>query len=81
MIRQTVHPAPDQDATLDHLGVTSSQASGIIKSLCPSSAPLTPIGRLDAAEQRVDATLKALEIIRGGLAKFYDSLSDEQNVD
>jgi hypothetical protein len=77
-IRQTLHPTPDQEAALDHLKTTSSQASGIIKSACPSSAPLTPIGRLDAAEQRVDATIKALEIIRGALAKFYDSFSDEQ---
>jgi hypothetical protein len=77
-IRQTVHPAPDQEAALDHLRATSSRASGIIKSVCPSSVPLTPTGRLDAAEQRVDATIKALEIIRGGLANFYDSLSDEQ---
>jgi LTXXQ motif family protein len=77
-IRQTVHPAPDQEAALDHLRATSSRASGIIKSVCSSSVPLTPIGRLDAAEQRVDATIKALEIVRGGLANFYDSLSDEQ---
>jgi hypothetical protein len=77
-IRQTVHPAPDQEVALDHLRATSSRASGIIKSVCPSSAPLTPTGRLDAAEQRVDATIKALEIVRGGLANFYDSLSDEQ---
>jgi hypothetical protein len=77
-IRQTVHPAPDQEAALDRLRATSSQASDIIKSVCPSSMPLTPMGRLDATEQRLDATIKALEIIRGALAKFYDSLSDEQ---
>jgi len=77
-IRQTVHPTADQEAALDDLSAASSQASDIIKSSCPTSVPLTPTGRLDAAEQRVDATIKALEIIRGGLANFYDSLSDEQ---
>lgn len=77
-IRQTVHPAPDQEAALDHLRASSSRASGIIKSVCSSSVPLTPIGRLDAAKRRVDATIRALEIVRGGLANFYDSLSDEQ---
>ena len=77
-IRQTVHPASDQEAALDHLRATSSLASRIINSSCRSSVPLTPIGRLDATEQRVDATIKALEIIRGAIAKFYDSLSDEQ---
>ena len=65
-------------AALDDLRAAWSQASDIIKSACPSSMPLTPIGRLDAAEQRGDATIKALEIIRGALAKFYESLTDEQ---
>ena len=77
-IRQTLHTTPDQEAALDYLRAALSQASGIIKLACPSSMPLTPIGRLDDAEQRVDATIKTLEIIRGALAKFYDSLSDEQ---
>jgi hypothetical protein len=77
-IRQTIHPEPDQEAALDYLRASSSRASGIIKSVCLGSAPLTPISRLDAAEQRVDATIKALGIVRGGLANFYDSLSDEQ---
>ena len=77
-IRQTVHPTADQEAALDDLKSASSQASDIIKSACPSSVPLTPIGRLDAAEQRVDATIKALGFIRSALSKFYDSLSDEQ---
>ena len=77
-IRQTVSPTADQDAALDNLRAASSQTSDIIKSACPSSVPLTPIGRLDAAEQRVDANIKALEVTRGALARFYDSLSDEQ---
>jgi len=77
-IRQTVHPTADQEAALDDLKSASSQASDIIKSACPSSVPLTPIGRLDAAEQRMDATIKALGFIRSALSKFYDSLSDEQ---
>jgi ABC-type transporter MlaC component len=77
-IRQTVHPTADQEAALDDLGAASSQASDIIKSSCPSSVPLTPIGRLDAAEQRLDATIKAIQIIRSPLERFYQALSDEQ---
>ena len=77
-IRQTVHPTADQEAALDDLSAASSQASEIIKSSCPSSVPLTPIGRLDAAEQRLDATIKAIQIIRSPLERFYQALSDEQ---
>jgi hypothetical protein len=77
-IRQTVHPTADQEAALDDLSAASSQAGDIIKSSCPSSVPLTPIGRLDAAEQRLDATIKAIQTIRSPLERFYQALSDEQ---
>ena len=77
-IRQAVHPTADQKAALDDLSAASSQASDIIKSSCPGSVPLTPIGRLDAAEQRLDATIKAIQIVRSPLERFYQALSDEQ---
>src|SRR6516164_10426896 len=76
-IRQTVHPTADQEAALEDLSATSSLASDIIKS-CPASAPLTPVGRLDAAQQRLDATIKAIHILRSPLERFYRALSDEQ---
>ena len=77
-IRQNVHPTADQETAFDDLTAASSQASEVIKSSCPSSVPLTPIGRLDAAEQRLDATIKAIQIIRSPLERFYQALSDEQ---
>jgi hypothetical protein len=79
-IRQTVHPTANQEAALDDLSAASSQASDVIKSSCPSSVPLTPIGRLDAAEQRLDASIKAIQIIRLPLERFYQALSDEQRL-
>jgi phosphoribosylcarboxyaminoimidazole (NCAIR) mutase len=39
---------------------------------------LTPIGRLDAVEQRVNATVKAIQILRSPLVRFYQALTDEQ---
>jgi hypothetical protein len=77
-IRQTVHLTANQDAALDDLSAASSQASDVIKSSCPSTAALTPVGRLDAAEQRLDATIKAIQIVRSPLVRFYEALSDEQ---
>jgi hypothetical protein len=77
-IKQTVHPTADQQAALDDLSAASSQASDVIKSSCPSSVPLTPIGRLDAAEQRLQATIKAIQVVRSPLERFYQALSDEQ---
>jgi LTXXQ motif family protein len=77
-IRRTVHPTADQEAALDNLSAASSQASEVIKSSCPSAVPLTPIGRLDAAEQRLQATIKAIQIVRAPLERFYQALNDEQ---
>jgi hypothetical protein len=77
-IRLTVHPTTDQEAALDELGAASSQASHVIKSSCPTAAPLTPVGRLDAAKQQVDTTIKAIQIVRSPLEMFYQSLNDEQ---
>jgi LTXXQ motif family protein len=77
-IRRTVHPTADQEAAVYDLSAASSQASDLIKSSCPSSVPLTPIGRLDAAETRLNATIKAIHLIRSPLERFYQALSDEQ---
>lgn len=77
-IRQTVHPTADQEAALDDLRATSSKANDIIKSSCPTAPPLTPVGRLSAAEQRLEAMIRAAQIVRSPLERLYDSLGDEQ---
>ena len=77
-IRQSVHPTADQGSALDDLSAATSQASDVIRSSCPTAVPLTPVGRLDAAQQRLVATITAIQIIRSPFARFYDSLSDEQ---
>ena len=77
-IRQTVHPTADQEATLDDLSAASSKAHDIIKSSCPTAPPLTPVGRLGVAEQRLEAMIRAVQIVRSPLERLYDSLSDEQ---
>jgi len=39
---------------------------------------LTPTGRVEAMEKRLDTTLSAVKTVYPPLAKFYNSLSDEQ---
>jgi len=77
-IREAVHPTPDQEAALENLKVASSQASDIIKSTCPAAVPFTPVGRLDLAERQLDTTIKAIQIVRSPLERFYEALTDEQ---
>ena len=77
-IAQVVEPTPDQQRLLDDLKAASDRAAQVLQAACPTRPPSTPLGRLDAMGKRLDAMLQALDVVRPALAKFYDSLSDEQ---
>src|SRR6476620_1046811 len=65
-------PTDEQRAALDELGNASVQAAQIVKAACPADVPPTAVGRVDAMQQRVQAMLKAVQVERPALAKFYD---------
>ena len=77
-IADQVQPNQDQQALLDALKAASVKAVDIMQQACPGELPSTPTGRLAAMRSRVDAMLKAVEVVRPALDKFYQSLSDEQ---
>jgi hypothetical protein len=77
-IAQAVQPTPAQRSELDHLKDASLKAAERLNAECPSYQTLTPTGRVEAMERRLDATLGAVKTIQPALAKFYNSLSDEQ---
>lgn len=77
-IEASVKPTGMQLTDLKALEAASSKAEGILKASCPSSPPLTPVGRLDALQKRLDAMVQGLDLVRDPLAKFDASLSDEQ---
>ena len=77
-IGQAVHPTPAQQAALDELKNASVKAAEGLKVSCPAHQMLTPTGRVEAMEKRLDATLAAVKIVQPALAKFYNSLNDEQ---
>ena len=77
-IRKTVQPTGDQLADLNALSEATSQANSIVAGSCPNSIPLTPVARLDAAGQRLNTMIQAIDVVRDPLGKFYDSLNDEQ---
>jgi len=56
----------------------SFQAGERLKTGCPTYQTLTPTGRVEAMEKRLEATLAAVKTVQPVLAKFYNSLSDEQ---
>src|SRR5262249_46610424 len=77
-IAQAVQPTSAQRAALDELLEASVKAAERLKANCPTYETLTPTGRVEAMEKRLEATLDAVKTVQPALAKFYNSLSDEQ---
>jgi hypothetical protein len=77
-IEQKVQPTEAQRAGFEELKSAAAKAADKLKASCPSEPALGPLGRLDTAEQRLDAMLDAVSTVREPLMKFYDSLSDQQ---
>jgi hypothetical protein len=77
-LRQALNPTEQQRPLLDDLASASTKASETVRAACPAEAALTPPGRLDVMEKRVEAMIKAVEIVRPPLENFYNALNDEQ---
>src|SRR5262249_1738210 len=77
-IAQAVRPTSAQQASLDELKDASLKAANDIQANCPSYQALTPTGRVEAMEKRLDAMLAGAKTVQPALTKFYDGLSDEQ---
>jgi histone H3/H4 len=77
-IERAVRPDGAQRSALKELQDASSEAVNVLTSDCPTYRALTPVGRLQAMEQRLDAMLRAVQTVQPALEKFYGSLGDEQ---
>jgi len=77
-IERAVRPNEAQRGALRELQDAAAQATGLLKSDCPSYRALTPVVRLEAMEQRLDAMARAVHTVQPALARFYGSLGDEQ---
>src|SRR5215468_2824154 len=77
-IAKATQPTPPQRSALDELKDVSAKAAQGLKADCPIYAAVTPTGRIEAMEKRLEATHSAVITVQPALAKFYDGLSDEQ---
>ena len=77
-IGATWYAASAQRSALNDLQNATAEASNLLSSDCPTYRALTPVGRLQAMEQRLDAMLHAVQTVQPALEKFYASLGDEQ---
>jgi ABC-type transporter MlaC component len=77
-IAQAVRPTGAQRDALDDLKDAMAQAASGLKTNCPNYTALTPVGRVELMEQRLKTLRQAVKTVHPALAKFYQSLSDEQ---
>ena len=77
-IDQVVQPTDAQEKALDRLSDAMQKAVGILSEACPTTTPLTPVGRMEVMEKRLDAMIEAANNVRPALEEFYAALSNEQ---
>jgi LTXXQ motif family protein len=77
-ISRTVGADDTQRKALDGLRDAAKQAAQRLSTECPQDVPAAPAARLEAAEQGIDAALKAFDVVEPKLAAFYAALNDEQ---
>jgi hypothetical protein len=65
-------------ARFNDLKDASEKAVRFLQESCPTNDPVTPTGRLEAMERRLEAMLEAVRTVKPALDDFYASLTDEQ---
>jgi hypothetical protein len=77
-VEDAVKPTEAQQSELKNLEDATSQAVSIMQAACPDETPLTPPGRLETMEKRLQAMSEAAKTVKPALGSFYASLSAEQ---
>jgi ABC-type transporter MlaC component len=77
-VARAVQPTEEQQSSFVELKAAAAKASEQLKSNCPTYEALTPSGRVEAMEKRLEAVIEATKIVRPALTSFYNALSDEQ---
>src|SRR5713101_6106068 len=78
-IAQEIQPTEEQRPMLELLMGTSLHYAHELRASCLAGpAPLTPMARLEAVDERLTAIVYAVTVLRGTLNRFYVSLTEEQ---
>jgi hypothetical protein len=77
-IEAVTRPAGTQKEALDRLSTATEKAVQELQAACPDDVPLTPVGRLEAMQKRLEAMLQAAKLVQPALDEFYTALSSEQ---
>ncbi|MVT78817.1 exonuclease VII large subunit [Bradyrhizobium cajani] len=77
-IEAVLHPAGKQKEALDRLSEATTKGVADLQAACPNDVPLTPVGRLEAMQRRLEAMLTTAKLVEPALDEFYATLSSEQ---
>jgi hypothetical protein len=77
-IEDAINPTNAQETELNKLQEATSKAVSIMQAACPDETPITPPGRLDVMEKRLQAMIDAAKTVKPALESFYASLTSEQ---
>jgi hypothetical protein len=77
-IEDAINPTDAQETELNRLQEATTQAVSIMQAACPDETPITPPGRLDVMEKRLQAMIDAAKTVKPTLESFYASLTSEQ---
>jgi hypothetical protein len=77
-VERATQPTTEQRPGFDRLKEAAGKAGEIMRGACTTERPVTPTGRLAAAEKRLAAMLDAVRTVRPALDAYYGSLTDEQ---
>ena len=77
-IADVVKPTDAQQDGLKQLQDATAKAVSLLQAACPEEVPITPPGRLEAMEKRLQAMVDAAKTVKPALESFYASLSSEQ---
>jgi hypothetical protein len=77
-LEEIIQPTSGQREAFDELKAAFAKAARVLQASCFEQTPLTPVARIDAMEQRLEAMQQAVTIVRGPLERLYGLLSEEQ---
>ncbi len=77
-IERVIRPDAEQRKALGNLQQRMDQAALSLRASCPGKPPVTPMARLDAALDRIDAITYAAGNLAQAFGDFYAGLNDEQ---
>jgi hypothetical protein len=77
-IEDALNPTDAQETELNRLQDATTQAVSIMQAACPDETPITPPGRLDVMDKRLQAMIDAAKTVKPALESFYASLTSEQ---